>query len=160
MRELILSGLIGLLFVTALILWRYRMDGVVAIAGLIIHIVFLLAMVRLLGMTMTLSGIAGIVLGIGIAIDSNILLLERVKDYIRQGKDLKTSLRLGFEGAWATVWDSNITGLLVGVILWWLGVSLVKGFGQMTVLGIVISLFVIKHMCNPLTIWWRNKIEK
>lgn len=82
MHDLIISGLIGLFLVTVLIFWRYRMDGVVAIAGLIIHIVFLLAMVRLLGMTMTLSGIAGIVLGIGIAIDSNILLLERVKDYI------------------------------------------------------------------------------
>lgn len=160
MRQLIISGLVGLLLVTGLIFWRYRMDGVVAIAGLIFHVVFLLAMVRLLGMTMTLSGIAGIVLGIGIAIDSNILLLERVKDYLRQGKDLKASLRLGFEGAWATVWDSNITGLLVGFILWWLGVSLVKGFGQMTVLGIIISLFVIKHMCNPLTVWWRNKMEK
>jgi len=160
MHDLIISGLIGLLLVTALILWRYRSDGVIAIAGLILHIIFLLAMVRLLGMTLTLSAIAGIVLGIGIAIDANILLLERVKDYLRQGKDLKTSLRLGFDGAWATVWDSNITGLLVGVILWWLGVSLVKGFGQMTVLGIIISLFVIKHMCNPLTIWWRNKIEK
>jgi len=160
MRQLIISGLVGLLLVTGLIFWRYRFDGVVAIAGLIIHVIFLLAMVRLLGMTMTLSGIAGIVLGIGIAIDSNILLLERVKDYLRQGKDLKSSLRLGFEGAWATVWDSNITGLLVGFILWWLGVSLVKGFGQMTVLGIIISLFVVKHMCNPLTVWWRNKMEK
>ncbi len=126
MHELILSGLIGLFLVAALIFWRYRFDGVIAIAGLIIHFIFLLAMVRLLGMTLTLSGIAGIVLGVGIAIDANILLLERVKDYIRQGKDLKSSLRLGFEGAWATVWDSNITGLLVGCILWWLGVSLVK----------------------------------
>jgi|GEM_PF-734525 len=120
MRELIMSGFIGLFLVTALIFWRYRFDGVVAIACLIIHIIFLLAMVRFLGMTLTLSGIAGIVLGIGIAIDSNILLLERVKDYLRQGRDLKTSLRLGFDGAWATVWDSNITGLLVGCILWWL----------------------------------------
>lgn len=160
MRQLIMSGLVGLLMVTVLIFWRYRSDGVIAIAGLVIYVIFLLAMVRLLGLTLTLSGIAGIVLSIGIAIDANILLLERVKDFARQGKDLKTSLRLGFEGAWATVWDSNLTGLLVGVILWWLGVSLVKGFGQMTVLGIIVSLFVIKHVCNPLTIWWRNKIEK
>jgi protein-export membrane protein SecD len=123
-------------------------------------VIFLLAMVRFLGLTLTLSGIAGIVLGVGIAIDANILLLERVKDFLRQGKDLPTSLKLGFEGAWATVWDSNITGLLVGVILWWLGVSLIKGFGQMTVLGIIISLFVIKFYCNPLTIWWRNKTVK
>lgn len=157
MRELIISGFIGLILVTGLIFWRYRFDGVIAIAGLVIHIIFLLAMVRLLGITLTLSGIAGIVLGIGIAIDANILLLERVKDYLRQGKDIKTALRLGFEGAWATVWDSNITGLLVGCILWWLGVSLVKGFGQMTALGIIISLFVIKHICNPLTVWWRNR---
>jgi len=160
LRQLVLSGFIGLILVTLLIFWRYRMDGVVAIFGLTIHVVFLLAMVRLLGITMTLSGIAGIVLGIGIAIDSNILLLERVKDYLRQGRDMRDSLRLGFEGAWATVWDSNITGLLVGIILWWMGVSLVKGFGQMTVLGILISLFVIKYLCNPLTVWWRTKMEK
>lgn len=94
MRELIMSGFIGLVLVSMLIFWRYRLDGVIAIVGLVIHMIFLLAMVRLLGITLTLSGIAGIVLGIGIAIDSNILLLERVKDYLKQGKNLKDSLRL------------------------------------------------------------------
>lgn len=111
-----------------------------------------------MGVTLTLSGVAGIVLSIGIAIDSNILLLERVRDFLGQGKDMHTALKLGFREAWSAVWDSNITGLLVGFVLWWMGVSLVKGFGQMTVLGIIVSLLVVKHVCNPLTIWLRNKI--
>jgi preprotein translocase subunit SecD len=71
---------------------------------------------------------------------------------------MHTSVKLGFREAWSAVWDSNLTGLLVGLILWWMGVSLVKGFGQMTVLGIIVSLLVVKYVCNPLTIWLRNKI--
>ncbi len=79
-----------------------------------------------MGITLTLSGVAGIVLSLGLAIDSNILLLERVRDFVDHGKDIKTSLKLGFREAWAAVWDSHITSLFVGLILWWMGVSLVK----------------------------------
>lgn len=153
-----MSGLIGLIIICAFLLWRYGLSGIVAGASLIIYIVVLLGLVRLMGVTLTLSGVAGIVLSIGIAIDSNILLLERVRDFLDRGKDMKTSLKLGFQEAWAAVWDSNLTGLLVGLVLWWMGVSLVKGFGQMTVLGIIVSLVVVKYVCNPLTIWLRNKI--
>ena len=158
LRQLIISGFIGLIIICTFLLWRYGLSGIVAGASLIIYIIVLLGLVRLLGMTLTLSGVAGIVLSIGIAIDSNILLLERVRDFLGQGKDTHTALKLGFREAWSAVWDSNITGLLVGLILWWMGVSLVKGFGQMTVLGIIVSLLVVKHVCNPLTIWLRNKI--
>jgi protein-export membrane protein SecD len=153
-----MSGIIGLIIICTFLLWRYGLSGIVAGASLIIYIVVLLGLVRLMGVTLTLSGVAGIVLSIGVAIDSNILLLERVRDFLNQGKDTKTSLRLGFQEAWAAVWDSNLTGLIVGLILWWMGVSLVKGFGQMTVLGIIVSLVVVKYVCNPLTIWLRNKI--
>jgi protein-export membrane protein SecD len=158
LQQLIISGIIWLIIICAFLLWRYGSSGIVAGASLIIYIVVLLGVVRLMGVTLTLSGVAGIVLSIGIAIDSNILLLERVRDFREQGKDMKTSLKLGFQEAWSAVWDSNLTGLFVGLILWWMGVSLVKGFGQMTVLGIVVSLLVVKHVCNPLTIWLRNKI--
>ena len=158
LKQLIISGVLGLVIICLFLLWRYRASGIVAWASLIIYIVVLLGIVRLMGVTLTLSGVAGIVLSIGIAIDSNILLLERVRDFLGQGKDMKTSLRLGFQEAWSAVWDSNLTGLFVGLILWWMGVSLVKWFGQMTVLGIVVSLLVVKYVCNPLTIWLRNKI--
>jgi protein-export membrane protein SecD len=158
LNQLILSGIIGLIVICAFLLWRYGISGIVAGASLIIYIIVLLALVRIIGVTLTLSGVAGIVLSIGIAIDSNILLLERVRDFLSQGKDMHTSLKLGFREAWSAVWDSNLTGLLVGLVLWWMGVSLVKGFGQMTVLGIIVSLLVVKHICNPLTIWLRNKM--
>lgn len=91
-----------------------------------IYVFVLLALVRLMGITLTLSGVAGIVLSLGLAIDSNVLLLERVRDFLDSGKDMKTSLKLGFREAWSAVWDSHITGLLVGLVLWWMGVSLVK----------------------------------
>lgn len=158
LSQLIISGLIGLVVICAFLLWRYGLSGIVAGVSLIIYIIVLLGLVRLMGVTLTLSGVAGIVLSIGIAIDSNILLLERVRDFLDQGKDIKTALKLGFREAWSAVWDSNLTGLLVGLVLWWMGVSLVKGFGQMTVLGIIVSLLVVKYVCNPLTIWLRNKI--
>lgn len=158
LKQLIISGFAGLIIICAFLLWRYGISGIVAWASLLIYIVLLLALVRLMGVTLTLSGVAGIVLSLWVAIDSNILLLERVRDFLEQGKDMKTSLKLGFREAWSAVWDSNLTGLLVGVVLWWMGVSLVKWFGQMTVLGILVSLFVVKYICNPLTIWLRNKI--
>ncbi len=158
LRQLIVSGILWFVIICAFLLWRYKSSGIVAAASLIIYIFVLLGIVRLMGVTLTLSGVAGIVLSLGIAIDSNILLLERVRDFLQQGKDMKTSLKLGFQEAWSAVWDSNLTGLFVGLILWWMGVSLVKGFGQMTVLGIFVSLLVVKYVCNPLTIWLRNKI--
>lgn len=158
LNQLIISGIIGLVIICAFLLWRYGLSGIVAGASLIIYIILLLALVRLMGVTLTLSGVAGIVLSLGVAIDSNILLLERVRDFLGQGKDIKSALKLGFREAWSAVWDSNLTGLLVGLVLWWMGVSLVKWFGQMTVLGILVSLFVVKYICNPLTIWLRNKI--
>lgn len=158
LQQLIVSGILWFIIICAFLLWRYKSSGIVAGASLIIYILVLLGIVRLMGVTLTLSGVAGIVLSLGIAIDSNILLLERVRDFLQQGKDMKTSLKLGFQEAWSAVWDSNLTGLFVGLILWWMWVSLVKGFGQMTVLGIVVSLLVVKYVCNPLTIWMRNKI--
>jgi protein-export membrane protein SecD len=108
------------------LLWRYGLSGIVAGISLIIYVFVLLALVRLMGITLTLSGVAGIVLSLGLAIDSNVLLLERVRDFLDTGKDMKTSLKLGFREAWSAVWDSHITGLLVGLVLWWMGVSLVK----------------------------------
>lgn len=126
LNQLIISGIIGLVIICAFLLWRYGLSGIVAGASLIIYIMLLLALVRLMGVTLTLSGVAGIVLSLGVAIDSNILLLERVRDFLDQGKDLKTALKLGFREAWSAVWDSNLTGLLVGLVLWWMGVSLVK----------------------------------
>ena len=153
-----MSGIIGLFIICGFLLWRYGISGIVAGASLIIYIIIVLGLVRIMGITLTLSGVAGIVLSLGVAIDSNILLLERVRDFLDHGKDMHTSLKLGFREAWSAVWDSNFTGLLVGSVLWWMGVSLVKGFGQMTVLGILVSLFVVKYICNPLTIWLRNKI--
>lgn len=158
LRQLVVSGIVWLVLICAFLLWRYRISGIVASASLIIYIFVLLGMVRLMGVTLTLAGVAGIVLSVGIAIDSNILLLERVRDFLQQWKDMRTSLKLGFQEAWSAVWDSNLTGLFVGLILWWMGVSLVKWFGQMTVLGILVSLLVLKYVCNPLTIWLRNKV--
>ncbi len=128
LRQLIISGLIGLIVISAFLLWRYGVSGIVASASLIIYTILLLGLVRITGITLTLSGVAGIVLSLGLAIDSNILLLERVRDFLGHGKDMATSLKLGFREAWAAVWDSHITSLLVGLILWWMGVSLVKGF--------------------------------
>jgi protein-export membrane protein SecD len=157
LKQLVISGIIGWIFICAFLLWRYGISGVVASISLILYVILLLALVRFMGVTLTLSWVAGIVLSLGVAIDSNILLLERVKDFLHQWKDTESALKLGFREAWSAVWDSNLTGLLVGIILWWMWVSLVKGFGQMTVLGIIVSLWVVKFICNPLTIWLKNK---
>ena len=128
LKQLIMSGILGLFVICIFLLWRYGTSGIVAGVSLIIYTIVLLGLVRLMGITLTLSGVAGIVLSLGLAIDSNILFLERVRDFLGHGKDMQTSLKLGFREAWAAVWDSHITSLLVGLVLWWMGVSLVKGF--------------------------------
>ena len=131
-------------------IWQYRRSGVIASVCLVVYILFLLALVRFFGISLTLAGVAGIVLSLGMAIDANILILERVRDHVGD-KDQKKSLEKAFSESWSAIWDANITGLLVGLVLWWAGVSLIKGFGLMLVLGIIISLIVVKGVCMPLT---------
>ncbi len=135
------AGVVGFLaLVIFLILW-YRLPGVIASVSLIIYIILSLAIFKLIPVVLTAAGIAGFILSIGMAVDANILIFERMKEELKRGKSLHDALHEGFSRAWLSIRDSNISSIITAVILFWLGTSSIKGFALTLGLGVVISMF-------------------
>lgn len=129
-----------LLVVLFLILW-YRLPGFVAALSLSLFVVIMLAIFKLLPVTLTAAGIAGFIIAIGIAVDANVLIFERVKEEMRVGKSIHDAVAAGFSRAWFSIRDSNISNLLTALILFWFGTSLIKGFALTLGIGVLVSLF-------------------
>jgi len=104
----------------------YRLSGLIAAVALFIYISITLAILKQFGIVLTLASIAGLVLSIGIAIDANILIFERIKDELRKGESRKEAQRIGFDKSFSAIWDANITGLIVAVILFVFGINMIK----------------------------------
>jgi preprotein translocase subunit SecD len=119
----------------------YSLFGVIANIALFFNLILLLAFMSLIGATLTLPGIAGIVLTLGMAVDANVLIFERIREELRNGMAPHSSIKRGFDSAFATILDSNLTTLIVGVILYIVGTGPVKGFAVTLSLGILTSLF-------------------
>ncbi len=137
----LLAGLIGLLLVVAFLIAYYRMLGVVATLGLAVYAVFFFALIKLIPITMTLPGIAGLILTIGVAADSNIIIFERIKEEVRAGRGLATSIQVGYRRGIATIVDANVITLLTAFILFVLATAGVKGFAFVLGVGTIVSLF-------------------
>ncbi|MBL8269923.1 protein translocase subunit SecD [Steroidobacter sp.] len=156
-----MTGAIGLLFVLVFMTTLYRGWGVVANLALLINVTLTLAALTLLGATLTLPGIAGIVLGIGLAVDANVLINERIREETRNGKSAVMALKNGFDRAYATIIDSNVTALIATALLFWLGSGPVRGFAVTMALGIAISMFtavaVVKAIMSLYLHWQRPK---
>ena len=135
------AGIVGTILVVLFMLLVYRLPGLVANATLLFYILLVLAVMVLLKATLTLPGLAGLVLSIGMAVDTNILIFERFKEEVRSGKSLRPALDAGFNRAFASVIDSHTTTFITALILFWLGTGTVKGFAITLMLGIVINLF-------------------
>lgn len=133
--------LVGTILIVAFMFLYYRMSGVVANVSLFLYVVLLLASLKMLNATLTLPGVAGIILGMGMAVDANVLIFERFKEEHRSGKTLRASMDAGFTRAFSTIFDSNMTTLFSAVILFFLGTGPVKGFAVTLTLGIVLSMF-------------------
>ena len=114
----------------------YRAPGLVAAVALLVYATLLLAIFKMLPVTLTLSGIAGIILSVGMAVDANVLIFERVKEELRTGRTLSSSMEVGFRRAWSAIFDSNVSTLITCVILWWLGSRL----GAPQVTGFALAL--------------------
>lgn len=135
------AGVFGfILLVVFLILW-YRLPGIVASLSLVIYIILSLAIFKLIPVTFTAAGIAGFILSIGMAVDANVLIFERMKEELKKGKSVHDSLHEGFSRAWLSIRDSNISSMITAVILFWLGTSAVKGFALTLGFGVLVSLF-------------------
>ncbi len=131
----------GLIFVALFMIVLYRLPGVVSVVALLIYVVLVLAIYKLIPVTLTLSGIAGFVLSLGIAVDANILIFARMREELKEGKTLAQATREGFRRAWFSIRDSHITTLLGAVILYIFTTSIVKGFALTLGIGVVLSLF-------------------
>jgi len=135
------AGLVGLALVIVFVLILYRVPGVIAGFSLVLYSVLLLAVMALIKATLTLPGILGIVLSIGMCVDSNIIIYERLKDELRSGKTLRSAINSGFSRALRTIIDSNVTTLIAAAVLFWKGTGSIKGFAVTLSLGILISMF-------------------
>jgi preprotein translocase subunit SecD len=139
------AGLIGLLTVMVFMVLYYRLPGLVADLALLVYATITFALFKLIPVTLTLPGIAGFVLSIGVAVDANILIFERMKEELRNGHQLYRAIDLGFSRAWPSIRDSNLSTLITCAILYWFGnafgASIVKGFSLTLALGVMVSLF-------------------
>ncbi len=135
------AGLIGLALVAAFMILYYRLPGLLAIGALGLYSLLTLAIFKLWPITLTLAGIAGYILSVGMAVDANILIFERLKEELRSGKALNQAIEEGFKRAWTSIRDSNVSSLITAVILMWFGSSVVKGFAITLSLGILVSMF-------------------
>jgi len=137
----IYAALGGLFLVMVFMLVYYRLPVMIADVALIFYSIYTLAAFVLLGVTLTLPGIAGFILSIGMAVDANVLIFERTREELRAGKTLYRSVEAGFYRAFSSIWDSHVTTLISCAALFWLGAGLVRGFALTLALGVGISLF-------------------
>ena len=135
------AGLIGILAVALFLIFWYRVPSFIAVVALCIYVVLSLFIFKLIPVTLTAAGIAGFILSVGMAVDANILIFERMKEEVRLGKTLQTSIEEGFHRAWPSIRDSNISSLITCFILYWMGTSMVRGFALTLGIGILISMF-------------------
>jgi protein-export membrane protein SecD len=149
-----LSALGGLLLVVGFMLLQYRLFGVFATVALVMNLILLLAAMTIFRATLTLPGIAGFVLTMGMAVDANVLIYERMKEEIRNGRTIMSAIDAGFSRAMATIIDANATHLLAGLILLGLGSGPIGGFAVALTLGIISSFFTSIFVTRIQVIWW------
>ncbi|HBM14879.1 MAG TPA: protein translocase subunit SecDF [Lentisphaeria bacterium] len=136
-----IAGILGLLVVALFMLIYYMKAGLVANIALIVNIILIMGAMASLGATLTLPGIAGIILTMGMAVDANVLIFERIREELEAKKTLLNAIDIGYKRAFATILDSNVTTLIVALVLYWQGTGPVKGFGATLSIGIISSIF-------------------
>ncbi len=134
--------LIGLLLVIGFMVSYYKLSGLIADIALMLNVIFLLAiMASISGATLTLPGIAGIILIIGMAVDANVIIFERIREELKIGKTVRSAIDSGYSRAFTTIMDANLTTLITAVILMWVGTGPIRGFAVTLIIGILVSLF-------------------
>jgi len=143
------AGMIGFLAIIVFLLIIYRLPGLLAAIALLIYGALILCLFKLLSVTLTLSGIGGFILSLGMAVDANILIFSRLREELKLGEDLPQAIEDGFHRAWPSIRDSNLTTLLVGFILFSVGTSFVQGFATTLCIGILFSMFSAVFVSPP-----------
>ncbi len=147
-----IAGLIGIAAVMLFMIIYYRVPGIIANIALIIYSLIVFAIFKIVPVTLTLAGIAGFILSIGMAVDANILIFERTKEELKSGRTLFTAINSGFDRAFTSIFDSNMSTVIICVILYFLGSNIVKGFALTLAIGVIVSMFsaitVTKNMMH------------
>ena len=145
LRKSVIAGIAGLSLVLFFMILYYRVPGLIASLSLIIYAMIVLAIFKMLPLTLTLSGVAAAILSIGMAVDANILIFERMKDELRTGRTMLSSINIGFNRAWPAIRDGNVSTLITCAILYWfsdqLGATIVQGFAVTLAVGVAVSMF-------------------
>ena len=134
------AAVIGFLAVACFMAFWYRLPGLIAVVALSIYVGIILTLFKIIPVTLTAAGIAGFVLSVGMAVDANILIFERMKEELRRGKTLPSAIVEGFGRAWTSIRDSNVSSLITAAILYWLGTSVVRGFALTLGIGVLVSM--------------------
>ncbi len=140
-QKSLLAGAIGLALVALFMIFYYRLPGLLAVSSLVVYALVVIAVFKLLPVTLTLAGVAGFIMSIGMAVDANVLIFERTKEELRDGKTLNQAIEEGFNRAWLSIRDGNFSTLITCVILFWFGTSIIKGFALTLGIGVLISMF-------------------
>lgn len=158
------AGGIALLIIFAFMIVVYKVPGFISSLSLIIYTLIVIYTMAALGVKLTLPGIAGLILSVGMAVDANVLIFERIREELRVGKTIRTSIDAGFKRALTSVMDSNITTLIAGLVLYYFGVGPIKGFGVTLIIGIVASIitsvFITKFLLKLFVDMTNAKNEK
>lgn len=140
-QKSIIAGAVGLIVLSLFMLIYYRLQGFIAILSLMIYSLIVLSLFKLIPVTLTLSGIAGFIMSIGMAVDANVLVFERTKEELRKGKTIAAAIEDGFSRAWSSIFDSNISTLITCLILAYFGSSIIVGFAVTLGIGVSVSMF-------------------
>ncbi len=135
----VMAGIVGFAIVALFMISWYRLPGLIAALALAEYLAFMLAVIKVIPITLTASGIAGLIISVGMAVDANVLIFERTKEELRAGKAPREAVHIGFARAWPAIRDGHLTMLISGGILFWLGTSIVQGFALVFVLGVLAS---------------------
>jgi len=135
------AAIMGFLLIALFLILWYRLPGVVAVISLSLYTAIILALFKLMPVTLTAAGIAGFIISLGIAVDANILIFERLKEELRSGRSVFDSTEAGFSRAWSSIRDSNISTIISAIILYWFGTTLIKGFALTLGMGVIVSMF-------------------
>lgn len=134
------AGLVGIIAIALFFIIWYRLPGIVAVVSLSVYIVLMLALFKIIPVTLTAPGIAGFIISIGVAVDANVLIFERLKEEMKKGVTISEAIKSGFAHAWDSIRDSSTSTILTSIILFWFGTSLIKGFALTLGLGVLMSL--------------------
>ena len=170
LTKAVTAGIIGLILVLLFMLLMYRLQGLMADIALLFYVAVVLILLANLHINITLPGIAGVILAIGMAVDANVVIFERVKEELKLGKTVRSAVDAGFNRALSAVVDSNVTTIISAIILWWLGTGTIKGFGITLLMGIIVSMisaifvtrFLLKQMIgmNVKNLWFYGVSKK